>query len=532
VSEGKAQGRASSYRWLSAIGYALLTFAALSGLGFKPAWGIGLFALLAGVGALVSSELATVIAVVGVSIPIIAVAPLLGLALLVIGLAATTFLAGAYGRTFFIIALSIAGAAYGPVWAAAAAAGVLLGVSEGAVLGIVAAIVVELTGVALGRAAFGAIVAGATKPAIDLARMPDNLFKLTWVLPAMKSIGSDDAKRLGTFFSAVAHPLLLVLQPVAWGLGAALAGEVRRRTRDLGDFASGSIAAGLGVVAIAGLSAVALLVVGAPIPGKAMVTAAITSAIAAIAFVVLWERLFPHRAAAPAAAASSAAAPTRSAVATDDADVDELLRLIATAEDKLTAEHTTQKVVMITDMKSFSAMTEQDGSVLTAKAIQRHRDLLLPVIERYRGCGKSTGGDGLVAAFDVRSDALAAAAEMQRMLAAYNTEHHGERDLLVRIGIAQGEVVLDRHGRPFIGAALNLAARVMNLADGGQAFATAIVASAAGEAGVKTASLGDYELKNIAKPVEVFEVLWAEGQTPRAPGTEPPAETGEVPEVG
>jgi class 3 adenylate cyclase len=79
--------------------------------------------------------------------------------------------------------------------------------------------------------------------------------------------------------------------------------------------------------------------------------------------------------------------------------------------------------------------------------------------------------------------------------------------------------VLDRHGRPFIGAALNLAARVMNLADGGQAFATAIVASASPEAGVTVASLGDYELKNIAKPVEVFEVLWAEGQQPRPPGT-------------
>ena len=105
------------------------------------------------------------------------------------------------------------------------------------------------------------------------------------------------------------------------------------------------------------------------------------------------------------------------------------------------------------------------------------------------------------------------------MLAAYNSEHPGERDLLVRIGIAQGEVVLDRHGRPFIGAALNLAARVMNLADGGQAFATAIVASAAPEASVSVASLGDYELKNIAKPVEVFEVLWAEGQQPRPPGT-------------
>jgi class 3 adenylate cyclase len=506
---------------LSACAYAIATFAALSGLSFKPTWGIALFAALAGVGALVSSELATVIAVIAISIPIIAVAPLLGIVLLVVGLAATQFLSGGYGRTFVIIALSIAGAAFGPVWAAAAVAGALLGVSEGAVVAIVAAVIVELAGLALGREFFGAILAGPHGSAIiNLSKMPENLFSLAWALPALKSVGVDDAKRVASFVTASPHPIVLVLRPLAWGVGAAIAGEAKRRAKDLGDIAASSVGAGVGVVAIGSLSALTVLVSGAPVPGKALVMAGLTSLLVAVAFAAVWERLFPW---VPVEkhihGVTPAAAPDRPGVVTDDADVDELLRLISTAEDKLTTEHTTQKVVMITDMKSFSAMTEQDGSVLTAKAIQRHRDLLLPVIEKYRGCGKSTGGDGLVAAFDVRSDALAAAAEMQRMLSAYNDEHHGERDMLVRIGIAQGEVVLDRHGRPFIGAALNLAARVMNLADGGQAFATAIVASASPEAGVTVASLGDYELKNIAKPVEVFEVLWAEGQQLRPPGT-------------
>jgi class 3 adenylate cyclase len=520
VSEGRVRRNTSAYRWLSAGAYALATFAALSGLSFKPTWGIALFAALAGVGALVSSELATVIAVIAISIPILAVAPLLGLLLLVVGLASTQFLAGAHGRTFIIIALSIAGAAYGPVWAAAAVAGVLLGISEGAVVAIIAAIIVELTGLALGREAFKVIAPFVQGSGLlPLSKMPENLFALKWVLPTLRSVGGDDVKRIASFVAAASHPIVLVLQPLAWALGAAIAAEVKRRARGLGDIASSSIGAGVGVVALGSLSALAILVAGAPVPARPIVMAGLTSLIVAAAFAALWERLFPLQeperrihGVTPTAVAG------RPGVATDDADVDELLRLIATAEDKLTTEHTTQKVVMITDMKSFSAMTEQDGSVLTAKAIQRHRDLLLPVIERYHGCGKSTGGDGLVAAFDVRSDALSAAAEMQRMLAAYNTEHPGERDLLVRIGIAQGEVVLDRHGRPFIGAALNLAARVMNLADGGQAFATAIVGSAAPEAGVTVASLGDYELKNIAKPVEVFEVLWTEGQQPRPPG--------------
>jgi class 3 adenylate cyclase len=174
------------------------------------------------------------------------------------------------------------------------------------------------------------------------------------------------------------------------------------------------------------------------------------------------------------------------------------------------------KTVMITDMKSFSKMTEEDGSMLTAKAIQKHRDLLLPLIERNHGHGKSTGGDGLVAAFEDEGSALQAAVEMQQALAQHNAAHPDSREMTVRIGVAKGDIVLDKGGRPFIGNALNTAARIMNLADGGQAFTSAAVFSKAGP-GIRGHSHGEFELKNIAKPVEIVELLWAEGQKPEDP---------------
>jgi class 3 adenylate cyclase len=112
---------------------------------------------------------------------------------------------------------------------------------------------------------------------------------------------------------------------------------------------------------------------------------------------------------------------------------------------------------------------------------------------------------------------LLAAVDMQRALAAHNSAHPDEREIWVRMGIAEGEVVLDKGGRPFIGAGLNLAARVMNLADGGQIFATAGVADAAAGVSVPITSFGDFELKNIARPVEIVEVLWEEGQQSHDP---------------
>jgi class 3 adenylate cyclase len=159
-------------------------------------------------------------------------------------------------------------------------------------------------------------------------------------------------------------------------------------------------------------------------------------------------------------------------------------------------------------------MTERLGSVECAKVVQRHRDVLLPVIERHGGKGKPTGGDGLVAAFDSADSAVMAAIEMQEAIERLGSEVSIPESLAVRIGIASGEVVVDTGGRPFLGAALNLAARVMGLADGGRIFLSGDVAHALA-GGFVLHSHGERELKNIGRPVEVVEVLWKAEMAPQ-----------------
>ena len=149
--------------------------------------------------------------------------------------------------------------------------------------------------------------------------------------------------------------------------------------------------------------------------------------------------------------------------------------------------------------------------------MQRHRDLLLPLVEQAGGHGKSTGGDGLLAAFDSQAHALDAAVRMQRTLAEYNAKRPGEEELLVRAGIASGEVVLDNGGKPFLGDALNRAARVMSLADGGQVFTTKEDVGAAGAMPYGAVSHGSFRLKNITEAVEIVEVLWRQDQEARPP---------------
>lgn len=494
------QTNPSLIAWMRAAVVAASVFTGLTAAGAAPRSLPVAIAVVAGVLAYLVDDLGVLAAVVALSLPVLATAPVLGIGMLVVGIAGVRYLGADGARSYMVVAAAFAGVVFGPAWAAVALAGVFLGAGEGALAAAVACVAIEVLGISLGRESIGLVMSGGHAPLLELARMPETLFDTAWVADSLRTLDARAVDDTIASFTGVTAPLALVVQPAVWAGGAAIAGAIAREARSrrsLPILLAGA-AAGATVTALGTVVASTALDLGIA-SGDALATLAV-SAVVAVAFVFVYERFFVTErrpVVVPEAAVGLGA---------EDADVDELLTLIATAEERLATEHTTHRAVMITDMKSFSTMTEEDGSIVTAKAIQRHRDLLLPIVERHGGQGKSTGGDGLIAAFPTAADALLAAVEMQRALAAHNAAHPSERELAVRIGVAEGEVVLDKRGRPFIGAAINLAARIMNLADGGQAFSAA---STAKGGPVTTRPLGVFELKNIAEPVEVVELTWA-----------------------
>ena len=208
----------------------------------------------------------------------------------------------------------------------------------------------------------------------------------------------------------------------------------------------------------------------------------------------------------------------------EDADVDELLRMIATAEEALEERHTTDATVLITDMKSFSRMTQEQGTLATAKldpeaprpAAADHHERRRPrEVDRRRRPARRVRVARRRARRGRRDAAGAQAATTTK-------QARREAGPGPRRASPSGDVILDRGGCPFIGDALNLAARVMSLADGGQVFAARDVVDAAAELPSPVVSHGEFALKNIARPVNVDEVLWDEGQQPRRPESSRP----------
>jgi class 3 adenylate cyclase len=498
-------------RWARAGAFAVAAWLGLDFVGFQPAGIATVIALVIGGIALFSPATAVLVSIVAISLPVLAADFVAGLAFVVLGVASTQFLSSGKGRVFLLVSLGFFGAQFGPAWAAAALAGYLLGASEGAIAAIIMCLLIEAAGLFTGVPAVGAVATGGAAPAfLDFTAGPENLTSFGWLADSTSTI---DPKSFFDVLSAAGTKTLLLVQHVVWALGAVAAGAVRRPPADPRHrpFALLAVTTGIAVLAAGSLAALQLL--GSdPVSYSGIITTGLTSLLIATVVAAALEWVFPT------SVTETAPAVRPGTMSSEDADVDELLRLIAAAEDQLASKHTTHTVVMITDMKSFSRMTEEDGSVTSAKTIQRHRDLLMPIISERGGRGKSTGGDGLVAAFDTATDAVGAAAHMQNVLREYNSTHTSERDIVIRIGIAEGEVVLDKGGRPFIGMALNLAARVMNLADGGQVFVTERIADAAKVGDVRQHLHGRYDLKNIAEPVGVIEILWAPDQEPLPPG--------------
>lgn len=495
-----ARRRAGVLRYVGAALFAAAAYVALSAIAFYPLWLAWLLtAAVAGL-ALSSPAAASPVFVIAVALPVASADAVAGAFVLVAGLTTAWLLRDDGGVGFLLVALTVIAVPLHVEWALAPLAGYLLGPRRGAGAALAACLAIETVGLLMGAATLGVTVTGGSTTLMAISPPEGGVLGFGWLT---SSVAAADPARLLGAVNGVQHVVLLVAQPLLWAAAAVIASAFRKPGAGLRALAG--VALGVAFLAV-GVTVLSRAVAG-PIPFQDYLIAAVASLAVSLAVTAASEWLFPVvTARAPAA---------RRGIRTEDAEVDELLNLIASAEDQLANRHRTEAVVMITDMKSFSALTEELGSLEVAKLVQRHRDVLLPVVERYHGKGKSTGGDGLLAAFKEPRAAVDAAIEMQRALAGLSGSGQIDRELLIRVGIAAGEVVLDSGGRPFLGAGLNLAARVMNLADGGRIMITAQVAEASRLPDPLLHAHGPFELKNIAEPVEVVEVLWREGETPQ-----------------
>jgi predicted ATPase len=145
---------------------------------------------------------------------------------------------------------------------------------------------------------------------------------------------------------------------------------------------------------------------------------------------------------------------------------------------------------LFTDIEGSTRRWEADADAMRA-AVELHNQVLRKTVEAHQGQVFNYTGDGMCAVFSSPRSAVDAAVAAQLAL-----------ELPVRMGIATGEAEL--RGADYFGTVLNRTARVMAAGHGGQILLDGATASLL--SGVDLISLGPRRLRDIAKPVDVFQM--------------------------
>jgi adenylate cyclase len=167
-------------------------------------------------------------------------------------------------------------------------------------------------------------------------------------------------------------------------------------------------------------------------------------------------------------------------------------------ERKLTA-------VLAADVAGYSRLMGADEAG-TARVLREHRAALHPIVAQHGGRVVKTTGDGVLLEFPSIVTAVECALAFQDVMAARNAAVPSDRQMLFRIGVNLGDVLID--GEDILGDGVNIAARLESIADpGGICLSDDAYRQVQGKVSGQFIDGGEQQLKNIARPVRVYRVL-------------------------
>src|SRR5467141_4124989 len=172
--------------------------------------------------------------------------------------------------------------------------------------------------------------------------------------------------------------------------------------------------------------------------------------------------------------------------------------------------------ILAADVAGYSRLMGADEEGTLAALKELRRGLADPKIKEHRGRIVKTTGDGLLVEFASVVDAVRCAVEVQHEMAERNAGVPDERRIQFRIGINLGDIIKD--GRDIYGDGVNVAARLEALAEpGGICVSRVVRDQVRDKLDFAFVDRGEQRVKNIARPVRVFDVRTAVESLAMAP---------------
>lgn len=168
------------------------------------------------------------------------------------------------------------------------------------------------------------------------------------------------------------------------------------------------------------------------------------------------------------------------------------------AERRLTA-------ILAADVAGYSRLmgTDEEGTLAALKS--HRRDLVDRKLKKHSGRLIKTTGDGMLVEFASAVDAVRCAVEVQRAMVERNVDVPTDRRIEFRVGINIGDIIEDEGD--IFGDGVNVAARLESIAPrGGICISRQVLDQIEGKTKLSFRELGRQNLKNIARPIEVYAI--------------------------
>jgi len=161
--------------------------------------------------------------------------------------------------------------------------------------------------------------------------------------------------------------------------------------------------------------------------------------------------------------------------------------------------------IMFTDMVDYTKLT-QSNEPLALRVLERHNQIIRPILPRYRGREIKAMGDSLMVEFESALDATSCAIEIQHALHDYNVSARDEWRIILRIGVHLGDVVHSEGD--VLGDAVNVASRIQPLADPeGVCISQQVYDQVRNKLTNTFTRLERRDLKNVQYPVDIYKIV-------------------------
>src|SRR5499426_763950 len=171
--------------------------------------------------------------------------------------------------------------------------------------------------------------------------------------------------------------------------------------------------------------------------------------------------------------------------------------------------------ILAGDVVGYSRLMGADEEGTLKRLNAHRREFLDPKIAEHRGRIVKRTGDGILIEFASAVDALRCALEVQKGMAERNVGVPTHQRIELRIGIHVGDIIIE--DGDIFGDGVNIAARLEGIAQpGGICISDDAYRQVRGKLDANFQDAGEQELKNIARPVRVYQ-LRAGSQPTEAP---------------